>query len=210
MKELESSWSPRRFGVRMRVSQAKMRVSTRPQGIQKDARRREGGGGGVSRAEGAQKTRRIGVRPTSVEIRKATSGDVVGGRRGTKGKGLTWANTALLVSAVAVATPGMAWADMDAQTAKLLASVLQPTLALSSILMIVRIPMTWYPNIDGTKWPWNLVYIPTEPILGPTRKIIQPVGGVDISPIVWVAVLSFLNEILLGPQGILNLLQMKV
>ena len=116
----------------------------------------------------------------------------------------------MVFSAVALMTPGMAWADIDAQTAKLLASVLQPTLALSSVLMIVRIPMTWYPNIDGTKWPWNLVYIPTEPILGPTRKVIQPVGGVDISPIVWVALLSFLNEILLGPQGILNLLQMKV
>lgn len=36
------------------------------------------------------------------------------------------------------------------------------------------------------------------------------VGGVDVSPIVWVALLSFINEILLGPQGILNLLQRKL
>lgn len=108
------------------------------------------------------------------------------------------------------ALPAAAWADIDAESAKLLATVLQPTLSFGCLLMIIRIPMTWYPNIDGTKWPWNAVFIPTEPILGPTRKIIQPVGGVDISPIVWVAILSFLNEILLGPQGILNLLQMKI
>ena len=36
------------------------------------------------------------------------------------------------------------------------------------------------------------------------------VGGVDVSPIVWVALLSFVNEILLGPQGILNLIQRKL
>lgn len=32
-------------------------------------------------------------------------------------------------------------------------------------------------------------------------------GGVDVTPIVWVALISFLNEILLGPQGILMLIQ---
>ncbi|KAK9823207.1 hypothetical protein WJX72_001096 [[Myrmecia] bisecta] len=76
--------------------------------------------------------------------------------------------------------------------------------------MIVRIVLSWYPQLDGKQLPWSIAVFPTEPILGPTRKVIQPVGGVDISPIVWVAVLSFLNEILLGPQGILNLLQRKV
>ena len=65
-------------------------------------------------------------------------------------------------------------------------------------------------QIDGGKLPWSVAFKPTEPILGPTRKAIPPVGGVDVSPIVWVALLSFFNEILLGPQGILNLLQRKI
>lgn len=33
--------------------------------------------------------------------------------------------------------------------------------------------------------------------------------GVDVSPIVWVALLSFLNEVLLGKQGLLILLASK-
>ncbi len=37
--------------------------------------------------------------------------------------------------------------------------------------------------------------------------MIPLVGGVDVTPIVWVGLLSFLNEILLGPQGILMLIQ---
>ena len=65
-------------------------------------------------------------------------------------------------------------------------------------------------QLDGGKLPWSLAFKPTEPVLGPTRRAIPPVGGVDVSPIVWVALLSFFNEILLGPQGILNLLQRKI
>jgi YggT family protein len=34
--------------------------------------------------------------------------------------------------------------------------------------------------------------------------------GVDVSPIVWVALISFMNEILLGKQGLLVLLSQKV
>ncbi|CAL5220796.1 g2869 [Coccomyxa viridis] len=101
-------------------------------------------------------------------------------------------------------------ADIDANTAKLLATVLQPFLSISILLMIIRIVLSWYPQIPGNKMPWAVAYKPTEPILGPTRNIIKPVGGVDISPIIWVALLSFINEILLGPQGILNLLQRKI
>jgi uncharacterized protein YggT (Ycf19 family) len=41
-------------------------------------------------------------------------------------------------------------------------------------------------------------------------QVIVPVNGVDISPIVWFAVISFFNEILLGPQGLLILLSQKV
>ena len=33
--------------------------------------------------------------------------------------------------------------------------------------------------------------------------------GVDISPLVWVAILSFFSEILVGPQGLLSIMQKK-
>ena len=46
-------------------------------------------------------------------------------------------------------------------------------------------------------------------MLGPTRKVVPPFNGLDVSPIVWVAVLSFLSEVLTGPQGILSLIQRK-
>ena len=98
---------------------------------------------------------------------------------------------------------------MGPGTAKTVASFLQPILATSILLMFVRVPLSWYPNIDIKKLPWIIAVLPTEPVLRPTRKVVQPQGGVDLAPLVWVAVLSFINEILLGPQGILNLLQRK-
>lgn len=48
-----------------------------------------------------------------------------------------------------------------------------------------------------------------EPLLVPTRKLVPPFNGLDVSPIVWVALLSFLSEILTGPQGILSLIARK-
>lgn len=48
-----------------------------------------------------------------------------------------------------------------------------------------------------------------EPVLGVTRKVVKPFNGLDVSPIVWVALLSFVSEILTGPQGILSLIERK-
>ncbi|KAM5566440.1 protein COFACTOR ASSEMBLY OF COMPLEX C SUBUNIT B CCB3, chloroplastic [Rosa sericea] len=101
-------------------------------------------------------------------------------------------------------------ADLDPATAKLAIAFLGPFLALFSFLFIVRIVMSWYPKIPVGKFPYVLAYAPTEPILIPTRKLIPPLGGVDVTPVVWFGLISFLNEILIGPQGLLVLLSQQV
>lgn len=78
-------------------------------------------------------------------------------------------------------------------------------LGLMTFLFIIRIVLTWYPQVDLKKFPFNVVAIPTEPFLAPTRRIISPLGGVDITPIIWVGIFSFLREILLGQQGLLTM-----
>ncbi|MBP0000285.1 MAG: YggT family protein [Cyanobacteria bacterium SID2] len=82
-------------------------------------------------------------------------------------------------------------------------------LGLIIFLMIFRIVLTWYPQVELQKFPFNLVVIPTEPFLAPTRKIVPPLGGVDISPILWVGIFSLIREILLGQQGLLTLMQFR-
>lgn len=86
-------------------------------------------------------------------------------------------------------------------------AVLQPTFSIFTILFLFRVVLSWFPKYDLNVLPWNIAAWPTEPVLKPTRKFIPPVAGVDISPLVWVAILSFLSEVLTGPQGLLSILQ---
>lgn len=79
-------------------------------------------------------------------------------------------------------------------------------LALMTLLFIFRIVLTWYPQIDGAKFPVSLVVWPTEPLLVPLRKLVPPIGGVDISPVIWVGIITLLREILVGQQGLLRML----
>lgn len=78
-------------------------------------------------------------------------------------------------------------------------------LGLMTILFIFRIVLTWYPQIETDKFPINLVVIPTEPLLKISRKIIPPLGGVDITPIIWVGICTLLREMLLGQQGLITM-----
>jgi YggT family protein len=79
-------------------------------------------------------------------------------------------------------------------------------LALMIFLFIIRIVLTWYPQINLNSFPWNLAAWPTEPFLVLTRKIVPPLGGVDITPIIWVGICSLLREILIGQQGLLRMM----
>ncbi len=88
----------------------------------------------------------------------------------------------------------------------LTALILGLLLGLMILLFIFRIILTWYPQVDLNRLPFNLVAWPTEPFLVPLRKIVQPIGGVDITPIIWVGILSLLREILLGQQGLLTMM----
>ena len=84
--------------------------------------------------------------------------------------------------------------------------VLGPLLGIYTLLFIVRIVLTWYPQADGDRFPFNLVIWPTEFLLVPVRKLIPPLGGVDIAPIIWVGITTLLREVLLGQQGLLRIL----
>lgn len=79
-------------------------------------------------------------------------------------------------------------------------------LAGMTLLFIFRIVLTWYPQAQLNQFPFNLIFWPTEPFLAITRKVIPPLGGVDITPVIWVGIFSLLRELLLGQQGILRMI----
>lgn len=80
-------------------------------------------------------------------------------------------------------------------------------LGLLILMYIFRIIMTWYPQIPLKQFPYSLITFPTEPLLFVLRKLIPPIGGIDISPVIGVGIFSLLREMLLGQQGILTMMQ---
>ncbi len=78
-----------------------------------------------------------------------------------------------------------------------------------TIAFLMRIVLTWYPKINLNKGVWPLISWPTEPFLLLTRKFIDPIGGVDITPVIWVGLISLTRELLVGQQGLLTQILIK-
>jgi YggT family protein len=83
--------------------------------------------------------------------------------------------------------------------------VLGPLLATYTVLFVLRIFLSWYPQLDTSRLPYSLVVGLTEFLLRPTRRLIPPLGGVDMAPVVWVGLVTLLRELLLGQQGLLTM-----
>ena len=86
-----------------------------------------------------------------------------------------------------------------------LRNIMDPSFNLLSFAMLCRVVISWYPETNVNELPYNIVVWPTEPLLKFTRGVVPPAFGVDISPIVWLGVFTFLHEIFLGQQGLLTL-----
>ena len=81
-------------------------------------------------------------------------------------------------------------------------------LAAWTLMFLLRIVLTWYPQIDLSQGLWRVVAVPTEPLLSLTRKVVAPIGGVDVTPVIWVGLISLVRELLVGQQGLLSLVLM--
>jgi YggT family protein len=68
-----------------------------------------------------------------------------------------------------------------------LVTVLGNFLDIYLVLLLVRVLLSWFPNIDWGSNPWSVLSQLTDPYLNIFRSIIPPIGGIDIS-----SVLAFL------------------
>ena len=82
-------------------------------------------------------------------------------------------------------------------------------LAALTLAFLLRIVLTWYPQVDLKQGAWPLIALPTEPVLAATRKVVSPIGGVDVTPVIWVGLLSLVRELLVGQQGLLSQVLMR-
>ena len=83
-------------------------------------------------------------------------------------------------------------------------TVISALLAAWTLLFLFRIVLSWYPQLDSNHPLAALVLVPTEPLLAPARRLIAPIGGVDVTPVIGVGLVSLLRELLVGQQGLLS------
>ena len=119
--------------------------------------------------------------------------------------------------AAASAVPLLAAAAPDPATLELLRRLLPPLhlvlgllLAGWTLLFLFRIVLTWYPQVDLSQGAMRIVAVPTEPLLAFTRRLVAPIGGVDVTPVIWVGLISLVREILVGQQGLITQVMLKV
>lgn len=67
---------------------------------------------------------------------------------------------------------------------------------LVELILLLRILLTWFP-VDWWKQPFKFIQEFADPIFAPFRKLIPPIGGFDLSPIVAFMAINFLQGFLL-------------
>ena len=78
----------------------------------------------------------------------------------------------------------------------LLSTTLNTFIQIYVVLLIIRILLTWFPNIDFYSQPFAALSQTTDPYLNLFRSIIPPLGGIDLSPMLAILVLQLLGGLI--------------
>lgn len=64
-------------------------------------------------------------------------------------------------------------------------------------LIIIRVVLSWIPDL-GNRFPALVVAVSqiTSPILDPIRRLMPPIGGLDLSPLVAMLLLALARDLL--------------
>lgn len=65
-----------------------------------------------------------------------------------------------------------------------------------SLILLARVLLTWFPNIDRYNPIVQFIYNVTEPVLRPIRNVLPQTGMMDFSPLIVFLILSVLMRII--------------
>ena len=68
------------------------------------------------------------------------------------------------------------------------------------LAILARVLLTWFPATRYSSL-YRIIYELTEPILSPLRRVIPPIGMVDLSPLVAIILLEVLARFISGMLG---------
>jgi YggT family protein len=74
--------------------------------------------------------------------------------------------------------------------------VLAQTLSIYTLVLLVRVLLSWFPNLDWSNPILSSVSAITDPYLNAFRGLIPPVGGLDLSSLVAFVALQLAQSLL--------------
>ena len=77
-----------------------------------------------------------------------------------------------------------------------LIGVLAQSLSIYTLVLLVRVLLTWFPNLDWGNPVLSTVSAVTDPYLNVFRGLIPPLGGLDLSAIVAFLALQLIQTLL--------------
>ena len=80
----------------------------------------------------------------------------------------------------------------------LLTNTLATFISIYTYVLIIRILLTWFPNISWYNQPFATLSQLSDPYLNLFRSIIPPLGGIDISPILAILMLKVAGSLISG------------
>ncbi|MCP9910623.1 MAG: YggT family protein [Cyanobacteria bacterium] len=79
-----------------------------------------------------------------------------------------------------------------------LLQVLAQTLSIYTLVLLVRVLLSWFPNLDWSNPLLSTVSSITDPYLNAFRGLIPPLGGLDLSAILAFLALQLVQSLLQG------------
>ncbi|MEH1925709.1 YggT family protein [Nostoc sp.] len=75
----------------------------------------------------------------------------------------------------------------------LLINTLSSFIQIYTVLLIIRVLLTWFPNINWYNQPFATLSQITDPYLNLFRSIIPPLGGIDFSAMLAIILLQIVG-----------------
>ena len=82
-----------------------------------------------------------------------------------------------------------------------LIGVLAQTLSIYTLILLVRVLLSWFPNLDWGTPVLSTVSAVTDPYLNAFRGLIPPLGGLDLSAILAFLALQLIQSLLEQSRG---------
>ncbi len=75
-------------------------------------------------------------------------------------------------------------------------NLLSTLLQLYSLILLARVLLSWFPNVDRGNPLVRFLFEATEPILRPIRQALPQTTGIDFSPLIVLVGIQVLNGLL--------------